>query len=317
MKKLILLCLLFFPISLSAQVPQKMSYQAVIRNSGNSLVTNHSIGIQISILMGTIDGSSVYTETHTSTTNANGLVTIEIGTGNIITGDFQSIDWSNGPYFIKTETDPTGGTNYTITGTSQLLSVPYALYAKSADTITGPIAETDPLFGSSPAVNITETDISNWNNKQIQLTTGIGIQLSGNRISLSEDFYLGQDTLGGIVFYIYSGSDGRQHGLIVSKTQTEASWQGSKDWVTANFSGTWYLPSIDELNILFNNRYHVNKTLVTLIGQPGVILLSNSGGYWSDSQISVDNAFFFSFHFGHVDEKIRDWVLFARAIRAF
>jgi hypothetical protein len=191
------------------------------------------------------------------------------------------------------------------------------LYAKSADTITGPIAETDPLFGSSPAVNITETDISNWNNKQIQLTTGIGIQLSGNRISLSEDFYLGQDTLGGIVFYIYSGSDGRQHGLIVSKTQTEASWQGSKDWVTANFSGTWYLPSIDELNILFNNRYHVNKTLVTLIGQPGVILLSNSGGYWSDSQISVDNAFFFSFHFGHVDEKIRDWALFARAIRAF
>ncbi len=83
-------------------------------------------------------------ETQTATTNANGLVSIEIGNGTVVSGDFATIDWGNGPYFIKTETDPTSGTAYTITGTSQLLSVPYALHAKTAETITGEIIETDP-----------------------------------------------------------------------------------------------------------------------------------------------------------------------------
>jgi len=72
------------------------------------------------------------------------LVSIEIGTG-ATSDDFSAIDWANGPYFIKTETDPTGGTTYTITGTNQLLSVPYAMHAKTADTVTGGITESDPV----------------------------------------------------------------------------------------------------------------------------------------------------------------------------
>jgi hypothetical protein len=110
------------------QAPQKMSYQAVIRNASNNLVSSHSVGMKISILKGSATGTAVYTETQTPTTNANGLVSIEFGGG----AGFSSIDWSTGLYFIKTETDPTGGTNYTITGTSQLLSVPFALYANKA-----------------------------------------------------------------------------------------------------------------------------------------------------------------------------------------
>lgn len=106
-----------------AQSPEMMSYQAVIRNSGNALVSNQSVGMRVSILQGSESGTSVYTETHTATTNINGLVSIEIGTGST-SDDFESIDWSGDIYFIKTETDPTGGTNYTITGTSQLMSVP-------------------------------------------------------------------------------------------------------------------------------------------------------------------------------------------------
>jgi uncharacterized protein (TIGR02145 family) len=111
-----------------AQSPQKMSYQCVVRNISGALVTNQVVGIKISILQGSASGTAVYTETLAPTTNANGLVSIEIGGGN----GFELINWSAGPYFLKTETDPAGGTNYTITGTSQLLSVPYALYAKSA-----------------------------------------------------------------------------------------------------------------------------------------------------------------------------------------
>lgn len=151
--------------SLWAQSPEKMSYQAVIRNADNNLVANTVVGMQISILQTSADGVTVYTETQTPTTNANGLVSLEIGTGDS-SDDFSTIDWANGLYFIKTETDPSGGTNYTITGVSQLLSVPYALHAKTAETITGTFAvtETDPTYTASQAVNITVGDITNLSN---------------------------------------------------------------------------------------------------------------------------------------------------------
>ncbi|MCE3280562.1 MAG: hypothetical protein K0S44_2753 [Bacteroidetes bacterium] len=120
-----------------AQAPQKMSYQAVIRNSSNTLVTSSSVGMQVSILQGSATGTAVYVETQTATTNANGLVTIEIGNGTAVTGTFSAIDWSAGPYFIMTETDPNGGSSYTIAGTTQLMSVPYALYAATSGNGAG------------------------------------------------------------------------------------------------------------------------------------------------------------------------------------
>lgn len=132
--------------SVFAQTPQAMSYQAVIRNSESKLVKNQEVGMQISILQGTADGTAVYVETHKPTTNANGLVTVEIGGGTVISGDFTAIDWSADKYFVKTETDPAGGTAYTVTGTSQLLSVPYALHAKTAESVKGGITESDPVF---------------------------------------------------------------------------------------------------------------------------------------------------------------------------
>ena len=111
-----------------AQAPEKMSYQAVVRDSADNLVTSQTVGMQISILQGSESGTAIYTETQTPVANINGLVTLEIGIGTT-SDDFTTIDWSAGPYFIKTETDPTGGSSYTITGTSPLLSVPFALYS--------------------------------------------------------------------------------------------------------------------------------------------------------------------------------------------
>lgn len=133
--------------NLFAQSPEKVSYQAVIRDSDNNLVANHSVGMQISILQGSASGTAVYVETQAPVTNTNGLLSIEIGTGTS-GDDFTTIDWANGIYFIKTEVDPAGGTNYSLTGISQLLSVPYALHAKTAETVTGGISETDPLYSS-------------------------------------------------------------------------------------------------------------------------------------------------------------------------
>ena len=123
---------LFTTVCVFAQSPEKMSYQAVIRDASNTLVSNQSVGMQISILQTTTTETAVYTETHTVTANINGLISLEIGTGST-SDNFSTIDWSAGPYFIKTETDPTGGNSYTIIGTSQLMSVPFALYAKTSE----------------------------------------------------------------------------------------------------------------------------------------------------------------------------------------
>ena len=133
MKKLsILTILLLCAVTLFAQAPEKFSYQAVVRNTTNQLVTNAPVSVRVSILQGSADGEALYVETHSAVTNANGLLTVEIGGGKAEQGAFDRIDWANGPYFLKTETDPNGGNNYGITSTQQLLSVPYALYAREA-----------------------------------------------------------------------------------------------------------------------------------------------------------------------------------------
>lgn len=135
MKSIFLLSMLLMTVSSFAQSPQKMSYQCVVRNSAGALVANQSVGIKITILQGSASGTVVYQETYNPNpqTNANGLVTVEIGGGVELSGTFSAINWASGTYFLKTETDPTGGSNYTISGTSQLLSVPYALHAKTAE----------------------------------------------------------------------------------------------------------------------------------------------------------------------------------------
>src|SRR5690554_2658526 len=376
MKKIITVCaVLLMTASVFAQAPEKMSYQAVVRDGSNALVSSTAVGMQISILQGSATGTAVYVETQTPTSNINGLVSLEIGSGTVVSGDFTTIDWANGPYFIKTETDPTGGTSYTITGTSQLLSVPYALHAKTAETVTGTIietdpifgasvasgitgtdttnwnnkldsyTETDPIFGASVASGITGTDTTNWNNKQDQLVAGTNITIVGNTISATvggptNNFYLGQDTLGGIVFYIYIGSDGNQHGLIVNKNESTAQWQSSgtttnatRSWdgvyntglmtssPAANYVNgltdggftDWYLPSIDELSILWHNRFHANNAL----NAGGFTLLSNTVLYWSSTEDSATDALCFLFNRGYSSSYGKSYTYSVRAVRAF
>jgi uncharacterized protein (TIGR02145 family) len=123
-------------------IPQRFSYQSIIRNPGGQALASQPIAMKISLLQGSETGAVVYSETHTATTNASGLVTLQVGGGTVVSGSMNSIDWSAGPYFIKTETDPNGGTNYSITGTSPLLSVPYALF--SANGTPGPAGPQGP-----------------------------------------------------------------------------------------------------------------------------------------------------------------------------
>ncbi len=112
------------------QAPDSFKYQAVIRNTGGVILDNQSVGIRLKIEQGSIGGTVVYTETFAATTNAYGIVNLEIGTGTT-TDDFTTIDWGNGPYYIETAVDYLGGMAYVVMGTSQLLSVPYALHSKT------------------------------------------------------------------------------------------------------------------------------------------------------------------------------------------
>jgi len=281
-----------------AQAPEKMSYQAVIRNSSDALVANQAVGMRISILQTTATGAPVYVETQTPTTNVNGLLSLEIGAGTPVTGTFAGINWANGPYFIKTETDPAGSITYTITGTSQLLSVPYALHAKTAESVTS-------VCGLS-----------------------IGDTYQGGII-----FYLDASGCHGLVAAPTDQSTGTQwyngsyiattaygSGLFEGKYNTVMinAYQGGSTSAAAICSSLmlggyddWYLPSIEELNKMYQN-----------IGQGNALGLGNVGGfavtsYWSSTDSDGLSAGTQNFNNGNQDFYFKDGYFNVRSVRAF
>ncbi|WP_066633119.1 hypothetical protein [Labilibacter marinus] len=139
MKKfLILILLIITTLTISAQAPDAFNYQAVVRDNSGNIITNQDVKFQINILQGAVDGTAIYSETHTVQTNGQGLVNMVIGTGTS-TDDISTINWGSDSYYIQINLDINGGENYELMGTSQLLSVPYALNAKTADNLINPI----------------------------------------------------------------------------------------------------------------------------------------------------------------------------------
>ena len=124
-----------------SQAPEAFNYQAVMRNASGDILTNSQIAVQVSILQNSESGTAVYVERFNPTTNDYGLIALKLGMGSVQSGTFNTIDWGADSYYIKIEVDPNNGTAYTSMGTSQLLSVPYALHAKTAD-----ISGSDPVF---------------------------------------------------------------------------------------------------------------------------------------------------------------------------
>ncbi len=152
MKKLFFLFLILtFTLVNRAQSPEAFNYQFVARDDAGNLIVNQSISLRISILEGTVSGTVVNCEIHLVTTNQFGLATLQIGNGTVISGTFNDINWGSDSYYIKTEMDPLGGQNYQLMGISQLLSVPYSLFAKSSGV----------NYNAGPGIDITDYTISN------------------------------------------------------------------------------------------------------------------------------------------------------------
>ncbi|MFZ5554766.1 MAG: tail fiber domain-containing protein [Bacteroidota bacterium] len=234
MKKIFTLtALAFTTMTVLAQSPQKMTYQAVIRNTGNQLVANTSVGVQISILQGSATGLAVFIETHSATTNTNGLVTIEIGGGTPVTGSFATINWANGPYFLKSETDPNGGTVYSISGTSQLLSVPYALYAETAGNAGGSLDAAYDNGGSGAGRTITTDAGSVQINNSGTNTTGMEVNTAVNNSTA----YLANHSGIGVGFRSESTNPANTFAAIQSNTNSS---NANNSAILGNNSGAGY-----------------------------------------------------------------------------
>ncbi len=238
MKKLFaLLALIALVTLIYGQAPEKMSYQCVVRNASGALVTNQPVGIRISVLQGSATGTVVFSEIYSPIphTNSNGLVSLEIGGGTPVTGSFSSINWSVGPFFLKTETDPQGGTNYTITGTSQILSVPYALHAGSVASY----AETDPVYAASPASGISTSSIAGWNTSY-----GWGNHATAGYLTTETDGIVGNEisvVTNSTLLRSGSGTNASPYSVALNLDNTN-SWTGPQTFTSSTVfpgSGIW------------------------------------------------------------------------------
>jgi hypothetical protein len=313
---LLLLCVTLITTAYAQIPPNAFNYSAVARNAAGDPIATSTIGIQITILKTSPTGASQYMENHFVNTDAFGLFNLVIGAGAAQSGNMATIDWSNDNYYLKVGMDAAGGSSFVIMGTTQFLSVPYALYAKSAGSVSS--------------------------------NTGGG----------NFTHYIGEEFGGGVVFHLWRDAQGQEHGLIVDKVDlstaqewsnvhdvavgpaAQSSWDGlSNSNAIVNQPGhtgsaaalclnstnggqtDWYLPSIDELSLLWHARFNVNKALSAMAG--AAVLPSDYVAYWSSSENGYDyyNYFAWNFYFDNGSSSYVDYgkyhTYYVRAVRAF
>ncbi|TAF77054.1 MAG: hypothetical protein EAZ53_03115 [Bacteroidetes bacterium] len=259
--KILFLTFTITAIATFAQAPDMFSYQATVRNALGALITNANVGLKISILQGSATSTVVYSETKTLTTNENGLFTTMIGSGPATVGTFSGINWGSGLYFTKTEIDPTGGTNYGIVATSQMLSVPYALYAKQAGNFansSGFVHYPGELFGGGIVFYVYKDATSEHG--LIVSTEDLCTTCGWSNVTTAQIGAAAQSTWDGA---------SNTAAIIAQAGHTSSAAKLCVDYRGGGFAD-WYLPAIDELKLFWSNIYHVNKALNT-DGNPATV----------------------------------------------
>jgi len=313
MKKLITLFAYAITLIATAQAPQGFNYQAIVRNTAGQLLLNQSISFKFSILQNSDTGTVVYSENQTANTDDLGHIALVVGQGTATTGTFSSINWANDSYFLGIELNT--GSGFVAMGTTQLLSVPYALHANTATSTTGN--------------------------------------------SGGFTHYIGEAFGGGVIFHLWKDALGVEHGLIVDKTDlstskawsniyqnligstAQSSWDGLSNSnaivgqaghensaaalclnSTNGGQSDWYLPSIDELERLYQNRLEVNSSLRSISGATELKRIGingNSPVYWSSTE---SDGTFGAWDFAFTDGDANDfndklYTHYVRAVRAF
>ena len=309
MKKLYTLLALVITLITNAQAPQGFNYQATVRNSAGALIVNQNVYFKFNLMLNSASSVPVFSETHYTPTDDLGQVNIVIGQGTATVGNFSTINWGNGNYYLGIELNT--GNGYVAMGTTQLLSVPYALHAKTAESLVG---------GGSGTGGFTH--------------------------------YIGEEFGGGVVFHLWKDASGVEHGLIIDKinlsaaqvwsnidqtligASAQSSWNGLSNSnaivgqaghtssaaalclnSTNGGQSDWYLPSIDELSLLWHSRFNVNKSL-SAIGGATVLPISANSNYWSSTESSY-SAMTFYFSNGGAYANGKSSTSYVRAVRAF
>jgi hypothetical protein len=299
MKKLFTIVIaVLISVGVYAQAPQRLSYQAIIRNAANTLVTNSPVGMRISILQGTAAGPAVYVETQTPTTNINGLATIVIGTGTLVSGNITTINWGTNTYFIKTETDPAGGTNYTITGTTQILSAPYALYANTAGGAAPTGAASGDLTGTYPNPTIAANAVTGTEIANSSVTVA---KISATGTATANNFLQGNGTWSAVDISTADVTGNLPVTRLNSGTGASATsfWRGDGSWGTpstlptgaagGDLTGTYPNPTI-AANAVTGTEIANGSVTVAKISATGTASANNflqGNGTWSAVDIST------------------------------
>jgi len=158
MRKLIFTISVFFMMAATFGQPTTFKYQTVVRDGDGEIIASQPVSFQLKILQGNPGGTALYTEIHTTTTNQFGLANLEIGNGTVASGDFAAIDWGTDDYFLEISFDISGGTSYLLAGTSRLMAVPYALYAKKSGESSAWQATGDDIYFQDGNVGIGTTN---------------------------------------------------------------------------------------------------------------------------------------------------------------
>lgn len=305
---IIVMVCLFISTSIFAQTSfDRISYQAVIRDTDGNLVTNQAIGLKIGIWQG--GWPAKYEETHTPTTNANGLISIQIGGGTAVLFTFSNIDWSYDYTWIKTEIDPTGGTNYIITGDRQLLSVPHALYAKKADTALNVITYSVGDFAQGGIVYwVDETEQHGLVCAKTDQSTGTQwfAGTTGYTRAYGDGPFSGEMNTSIIISsHVAIGDDGGNYAARIC-AQLKIT-EGGKTY------GDWYLPSKEELYLMYLNKDIIDATAIANGGSA----FPENEAYWSSTEYDDIEAWRTGFYGGFEYQVYKGNYSNVRAIRAF